>query len=199
MPQINLAPESQYLLAARRRHRRAYIIASVIVLLAVVAWGSAYAFERRAAGNLDEARQELARIQTEISRLGDASKRVSAFEQRSAALGSLLESHLSWAPLLSELERLLPPSTVLSRFSAKSTSSVVEFSGRAPSLDSVAQAIASLTTRPDRQTMFTRGSVAAARQAGSTGADGQPVESHFDFSGSLEFQPDSLRLGSVNN
>ena len=154
MANINLAPASQYAAAARRRRRGLYVISGVIVVVVISAWVVLLLLNRTSAAQLEDVSQELAAVETEITRLAPDAERIELFERRLQALDGLLNRHVSWEPLLSDLERLLPPSVVLTNVDANQDERTISVVGIAPNIDEVAQVVASLVTREDRPTIF---------------------------------------------
>lgn len=155
MAQINLAPGTMFIAAARRRQRTLYVGSVVIVVILLAVWLSLFVWERNLQQRRDTAAASLQKITAEITRTGDGARRIEEFEGRLLALDQLLENHVEWAPIFAELERLLPVATVLTQIDANIAQGTIAVRGKTPAVDIVAQTLASLRDTPTRATLFT--------------------------------------------
>lgn len=194
MPQINLAPESQYLQAIRRRQRRIYFVSLLIILLTLIAWGGFAYTESQSEKKLRAAEDELASVETQLAAMGDKAVRVASFESRTADLGRLMNMRRSWIPLLDEIEKRLPPSAVLTSLHASASNPTVQIIGHASTMDEIAQAFASLTRAGGEQSVIADGSVESVAQFREEGSEDQPGAEKMGFSGRLEVNASALKI-----
>ena len=159
MPSINLAPGTQYIIAARKRRARLYVIAGVIVLVFLLGWGGLFAYKQSLVQQQDKVQQEITNADGRIEELKEDAIRVTLFERRLTEVKKLLDSHITWAPVLSDLERLLPADTVLTNIDASSDSNVITLQGTTGQMDQVSLAIASLSAGQGHPSIFESGSV----------------------------------------
>jgi Tfp pilus assembly protein PilN len=185
MAQINLAPGAQYVAAARQRRRALYIVIVVVALAAVAAWGGLAFLVQTSERQLEQATMELVAVEGEIARLISESQRITLFERRLVAVSNLLDQHISWGPLLGELEKLLPPPTVLRTLQVENKSDVVAVEGTTPDIDVIAQTLASLTTSANRPTLFSAAHIDSILRQPETDGTGQQTGAHYNFSASL--------------
>ena len=181
MAQINLAPGTQFIAAARRRRRALYLTGILLLLLVGVVWGGLYAWS----GNLDEELQTqtvaLEKLEAEITRAGETVDRIKAFESRLTALDALLDDHIDWAPVFAEIERLLPPATVITNLEVTNELQKISVQGNAPTVDAVAQTLASLRDTPARETLFSNIDVSGVSRVGVRDEAGVEIASQYSF------------------
>lgn len=192
MAEINLAPGTQYLLEVRRRQRRLYTIAVILVggvaTIMITIWLWQAVLNRQ----LTDVKVRLNGVEAELTKLKPVADRISLFEGRLQLMDSLLTSRRSSAPLLRELERLLPSSAVIVSFSVKMDEGIIELSGTTPTIEEVAKTLASLSAKPAHSTLFSRARLlSVSRQEPSGGA---PV---YSFSAQLSFSPNQLQAVSL--
>lgn len=185
MAQINLAPDVQFMAAARKRRQQLFLIAGVLGVLLLFIWLALLALRANSFNQLQKAEQELSAVEAELTRLGPDVARIEHFEARLASLDSLLDMHVRWVPLLSDLERLLPPTISLKRFEVTSDAHEAKLIGLTANLDEVAQTLASLISSTDRPTLFTSGHISSANRA-TVIVDGATVGNQIEFSAQLK-------------
>lgn len=182
---INLIPEANYLLVAQRRRNIIFVITGLIVLVLLAVWGVLYWLQYQAGTSLAQAKEKLTAIETEIQNQKTVVQRIVLFDKRLTAYDHLLKQHVSWDPFLGEIERLLPPSTVLSRLFVQVDEGKADITGSTPVIDTLAQTLASLENRGGQQkTIFTSARFKDVQQ--EVVPDGA---STYTFSASLEFDP----------
>lgn len=186
---INLAPETQFALVARRRRNLLFALSALVMVVMLAAWGILALVQLTANQNLKTVQQELSRVENEISQREAIVQRIIAFEQRLAALDQLLTNHTSVNKLFTEVERLLPPASVLVSLATETNEGVVRISGRTPVLDDLAQALASLENQPGHGTLFNRVRFNEATQSEDTA-----VAVPYNFSAALYYDPNFLRI-----
>lgn len=193
---INLAPASQYAAAARRRQRSLYVLAVVIVAAIVVTWAVLFLVRRSSEAALAAASGELAGVETEIARLAPDAERIELFEGRLSALDTLLDSHISWGPVLGGLERLLPPTVVLTSINVNYDQRTMELRGISPNIDEVAQALASLTASEERPTLFRSVTLNQVQREEERDEQGVVVGVSYTFSAKLTLANEVAPLGA---
>lgn len=188
MAQINLAPGSQYLIVVRRRRRMIYGIAVVVAIATVIAGVVLQIMVSSARSELQKVSQQVSAVETEIAEASEDIKRIQLFESRLTNIGQLLAKHKTWSPYLQELERLLPPETILTSFKGSFDKRVIELSGTTPHIDLAAQTLASLQNEPkSRQTAFTSGTISNVEQVIQTGAAGEVLGQRYKFTMTLNY------------
>lgn len=197
MATINLAPGTQYLAGIRRRRQSLFMLAGGVALATVVVWAGLFVWQQRAQQQFTEVQASVASIERRIVEAGPDVQRITLFEQRLGALENLLENHLSYGPILRELERLLPGPTVLQEISIDADLGSVTLIGVTPNVDEVAQTLASLSSDTGHPTLFKRVELGTVTRNEVSAPDGV-VTTSYGFQANLEFRPDVLRQGFVN-
>lgn len=159
MPSINLAPGTQYIIAARKRRVRLYAIAVVIIILFILAWGSLYTYEQSLMKTSDDTQTQINTANAQIQTLHADAVRVALFEKRLVEVKTLLNTHVHWNSVFADLERLLPADTVLTSFDAASDSPTITIQGVTSQMDQVSLAIASLTASDAHPSVFQSGTI----------------------------------------
>lgn len=191
MAEINLAPGTEYAGLLRKRRRRVLWLTVAIAAAVLAAWGGLFIYEQQLIRRQQEVNQRLASVAAEITRLGEAAQRVTLFEGRTHALESLLVSHISWDPLLRDLERLLPAPVIVNRLKVNVEEGTVELAGETPDLDVVAQTLASLIATPARASLFTSGSLENSNRVPQENVPGD-VAVRYEFGSTLTFDREKL-------
>jgi len=192
MAQINLAPGTQYAVAARKRRLKMYGLTALVVVIMVAVIGVLWMWQTSISQQLEEVEGNLRAVNSEIALASGAAREVELFEGRLNVLDNLLDSHVSWDPLWQELERLLPPPTVLKGVRAGVDERVVKVSGTTTDMDQLAQTLASLKDEEDRQTLFSEAKFGSTSRVEQKGADGELLGASYNFSAELTMK-DSLR------
>lgn len=195
MAEINLAPGSEYAGLLRKRRRRLHALAVLVSLGIALVWGGFFVFEQQLVQNQRELDSRLASVEAEITRLGDQGQRVTLFEKRLAAVDALLTRHITWDPFFQDLERLLPPPTLMSRLKAILHEGTLELTGVTPDLDIIAQTLASLVSSRERGTFFTSGTLQSVNRLQQENPAGEVVSVQYDFGATLTFDPKQLEYG----
>lgn len=192
MATINLAPGAQYLASIRRRRRFLIGLTTAIFLVTTLTWLGAYLYVKSIEGNIARAQTELQQLETQLAALKPDLDRIMLFEGRLTTLKTLLDNHISWVPLLAEIEKLLPPPIVLTTVTVQSDTGIVDVIGNAPDVDQIAQTLASLTAARQPAQLFTEGEILSAQRTQVSGSDGQAVGAEYRFTAKVHF--DSHRL-----
>src|SRR3989344_4287266 len=148
MAQINLAPGSQYLIAVRRRRRMIYGTAAVIALVVIIVGAVLSVMVSRAEAEEQALQQQVQSVETQIAQASEKVKRIQLFEQRLTTLSQLMQNHRTWTRYAEELERLLPPETILTDIQGDYENGTIQLTGSTPNIDSAAIALASLKNQP---------------------------------------------------
>ncbi len=181
MAQINLAPGTQLIAAARRRRRSLYMSGFLLLLLVGVIWSGLWVWENNVTQELEGNTVALQKLEAEITRAGDTVQRIESFESRLEALDRLLDERIQWAPVFAEVERLLPPATVITALRFHDEQGEIAVSGRTPTIDVVAQSIASLRDDPARETLFSDVNVSNIRRVSRLDDSGAELGSEYQF------------------
>ncbi len=187
MANINLAPGSQYLAAARKRRRNLFGISILIFFLLCLVWAGLWYYNQRVHAEKEDYASKISAINLQIAALQSDAKRVILFEHRLNEMSTLIDQHKNWDPILQGIEKYLPSNILINDLALDSQSGVITLSGSAPDADQVAQALASLHTRPDRPTPFRNvllGGISTQTKDGG-GA-------FYAFDATLQFDPTSL-------
>lgn len=188
MPSINLAPGTQYIIAARKRRVRLYGIAVLVAALFALGWGTLYVYQNSIEKKDADLQAKIQTASTQIEALHDDAVRVALFEKRLVDVKTLLDAHIQWNGVFADLERLLPPDTVLSNFDAASDSPTITVQGTTAQMDQVSIAIASLTA--GQAGIFRSGSVKNIQRQEQK--NGDQVSVVYSFTATLTFDPKTL-------
>lgn len=197
MATINLAPGAQYLASIRRRRRFLISLSTAVFVVTALAWLGAYLYLQSVEGNIAATQTRLQNLETQLAALQPDIERIALFEGRLTALKLLLDNHISWVPFLTEIERLLPPPTVLTSLVVVSDQGVVEVAGTAPDIDQIAQALASLTAERQPAQLFNSGEIVNVQRVQGETAEGQPGAVTYRFAIKLFFDNQRLRVAAV--
>lgn len=196
MANINLAPGTQFVALARKRRRRLFLVSFVLLVLLGGVWLGLVAFKGQAEAAQTQVEARLNTVQTEIAKLGSEVTRVELFEDRLVELDALLDAHLEWGTLFEELQRLLPPPTVINAATINADSGELNLTGVTPDIDTVAQTLTSLSSGPNHETLFTLKKFdSVAREAESSPAENIPAPpATYTFSAEFTFDNNELRV-----
>lgn len=197
MPSINLAPGTQYIIAARKRRVQLYALAIIIVGIFACAWVVLAQYEGSLLNQDEKLQTDISNANAQIEALRDKAVRVSLFEKRLVEIKTLLSTHVQWNPVFDALEKLLPADTLITSIDAASDSPTITIQGVTSNIDQIAVAIASLTrSQPGTivgtqvPSIFTAGSLKnVQRQEQKTG---EQVTSVYTFSMTLTFDVKTL-------
>jgi len=181
MAQINLAPGTQFIAAARRRRRALYASGTLLLILIGVIWGGLFVWVQGAEEELQAEAVALQKLEAEITRAGDTVDRIESFESRLLALNRLLDDHIDWAPVFVEIQRLLPETTRIRSLDFQHEQNKITIEGRAPTVDHVAQTLASLRDTPARETLFKDIEVGILRRTSVVGEAGEEIGAEYEF------------------
>ncbi len=192
MPSVNLAPDTRLANQAKHRLQRLLGLSAGIVVLVAIIWGALFFYKTQLNQSNTEVQDRVRAVDMEIAKLENEAKRIVLFENRLVSLDTLLDSHMNWEPLLRGFETLLPPQTVLERVEFDSDQGIIRVAGSTPDVDSVAQTLASLSSTPNRRTVFLTGTMRSVERK-ETPVDGAPAQVRYVFSAELTFDPAVLR------
>lgn len=187
MATINLAPGTQYIAAIRRRQRTLFSLSAGIIIAVVLVWAGLFLLNQAAEKNLLQTQGELSALERSLAEMGPDVERITLFEERLAALDSLLDHHSRYTPLLQEIERLLPPPTVLTTLAVNTQRGVAEMTGTTPNIDEVAQTLASLTASPGRATVFNQAELQSIVRNEIKSVEGGPTLVEYIFTAKFPF------------
>ncbi len=190
MPSINLAPGTQYIIAARKRRVRLYGIAVLVVFLFAAAWAALYAYHQALSANNEDIETKIKTANAQIETLRSDAVRVSLFEKRLGEVSKLLETHVGWNAVFADIERLLPPDTVLTGLEAASDAPTITLQGTTGQIDQVSLAIASLTASDAHPSVFKSGSIKNIQRQEQK--NGEQVSVVYGFTMTLTFDPNIL-------
>lgn len=188
MAQINLAPGSQYLIVVRRRRRMIYGLAAVLAVALIIAGVVLQIMLSSANRDLQSTQQSLQSVETKIAQASEEVTRIQLFESRLTNLSELLNQHRTWSPYLQELERLLPPETIITSFKGSFDNRTIDLTGTTPHIDMAAQTLASLHNEPTTHaTLFTSGTISNVEQVLQTGLAGEVLGQRYKFNMTLTY------------
>lgn len=197
MPSINLAPGTQYIVQARKRRRRLFGFSILIIIIIAVVWLGLNTYQGRLEGNLTGVNDQLRVVEFEIAKVEPNANRITLFEERLEALDDLLTLHISWNVVLQDVERLLPPTTKLTAFTAAGDSGLVNIEGVTENIDQVAITLATLLNSSEHETVFRSGTLGGIkRQIVGTDEEGVPDKVDYKFDAELRFDPSIIRNGN---
>ncbi|MEX2055018.1 MAG: hypothetical protein WD972_02450 [Candidatus Andersenbacteria bacterium] len=196
MATINLAPGTQYLTALRRRRRWLFILSTVITIVVMLVGVGLWLYSERTERAITVVQEELRGVETQIAAMGPEVDRINLFEQRLAVLDTLLQNHISWSPFFTDLERLLPAPTVLNELQVDIALQSATIVATTPTIDEVAQTLASLTSSPTRPTIFQATNLNNIKRVESAIPDA-PVSVVYSFNAKLPFRAELLKTSRV--
>ncbi len=191
---INLAPGTQHIVALRARRQKLFIAAAILALATFLIWGGLYIYERQLKSREQQLTERIQNVNAEIANLDTDAQRIILFERRLQDLGGLLDAHISWNPVLADLERLLPSTTSLINLRADVESNSIVFNGVTPDIDQVAVTLASLTNTPSHKTVFTDARVTSINRSETKNADGTVASVEYQFDAEISFDPSILYI-----
>jgi Tfp pilus assembly protein PilN len=194
MTTINLAPGTRYIAVARQQRRRLISIAISLAVILFLIWLTLFMYQRSLNNRQAAIEEQLRGAETEITKIEPDARRIIRFEQRLKILDSLLSTHITWNPLFQQLEKLLPPGTVLTSIQAGQETGRVTIQGATADIDQIAQTLASLLARENHQTIFTKGLLGNVDRQEQRTSDGQVTGAHYNFTADLSFPPSELFL-----
>jgi Tfp pilus assembly protein PilN len=194
MASINLAPGTEYIIAARRRRQRLYSVSVVIILLFALGYGILFFIQKSLTTQNEALKTEIQVLSTKIEASKADATRVALFEKRLVETRGLLDAHIKWDQVFTDAERLLPPAVVLTDIEAGTNASTVTISGTTSDMDAVAQTIASLSAGQNHDSMFSNGIVKSVNRVEQKNGD-QTVTS-YAFTITLTLDVAKLRAGA---
>ncbi|MDA1169177.1 MAG: hypothetical protein O3A36_02470 [bacterium] len=196
MSSINLAPGNQYIIVARKRRIRLYVIAIAIIVIFGIGALVLFVYTRTLQASSDGIKAQLVITEKKIQSLHDEALRIALFEQRLEDVSKLLDNHISWEKIFADLERLLPADTVLTKVSAGSESNSIIVDGKTQNIDQIALTLASLVRDVNHPTVFTAGTVKTIQRENLNNAEGGSV-SLYGFTMTLNFNNDALSKSAL--
>lgn len=194
MPSINLAPGTEFIIAARKRRQRLYAISAGVFFVAVAAYAVLFFMQQSLTNQNEQIQANIQQVDAQIQQSKDDATRVSLFEKRLVETKTLLDNHVVWDRIFADVERLMPPNTTLTGFDAGTDASVITVQGTTPDVDSIAQALASLSAGPNHQSVFTSGAIKAISKQDKKNGD-QSITS-YTFTLTLTIDSSMLRSAS---
>ncbi|MBI3255957.1 MAG: PilN domain-containing protein [Candidatus Andersenbacteria bacterium] len=189
---INLAPGTQHIIALRARRQRLFMASAIIAAAILLVWGGLYIYQQQLLARQKDVASRVQAVNSEIANLDTDAQRIILFEERLADLGKLLDGHVSWNPLLSDIERLLPSTTTLTGLTVSLEGRKIAITGLTPDIDQVAVTLASLGTSPSHKTAFTSASISTISRRETRGDGGVITGAQYEFSAELTFAEDIL-------
>ncbi len=196
MPSINLAPGTQYIITARKRRLRLYAITIAIIAIFLLGWFGLYMYVQILNSSSNKVKADIASVNQQIEALREDATRVAFFEKRLTDVSQILSNHVGWEKVFADVERLLPPDTVLTSFEATSGDSTITVQGITQNVDQVALALASLTESANHPSVFSKGTVKTINRQQQVGAEGTPV-GVYTFTMTLEFNKSVLSKATL--
>ncbi len=196
MATINLAPGTHYIIAARKRRQRLLAVSVGIVLVTAGGWGALVLKLKQTLLHQETLNAAVRTIDLTIAQSENEAKRVVSFEKRLIALNTLLNHHIVWNPIFTELERLLPPPIILLNANFNAESGKIDVKGITSDMDQVAQALASLHATPSRPTLFTSSTLGSVDRVDSRPNPDNPNGGvTYTFNANLTFNPQATVPG----
>lgn len=189
---VNLAPGSQYVLRSRRQQRRLFGIALLVLLVLGLIWAALSAYQQRQLGQQEQLATQLRNVRTEIAKLEGESGRIRSFESRLTALDQLLDEHIIWSDLFTDLEGLLPADVLIRSLEVDSAASTIKVSGETGNIDRVAVALATLSNA-NSTSAFSAGSIGSVTPEEEVNPDTEEVIRKVIFDAELSFEPTRIR------
>ncbi len=192
MATINLAPGTQYLATQRRRRTMLFGLSAGIVVTVGAVWIILFLLVQQQRDALAAAEQELAAAERKIAEAGPDVERITFFEDRLQAVDQLISSHVAITPLFKELERLMPTTTALTHVDMDTERGNIDVTGVTPTMDEIAQALASLSTSVGRATLFPSAELSGVTRVEKKTEDGLGTITEYQFTAKLPFNKSAL-------
>ncbi|MEO6077993.1 MAG: PilN domain-containing protein [Candidatus Andersenbacteria bacterium] len=194
MPSINLAPGTEYIIAARRRRQRLYGISVAVVLLFAIGYGVLFFIQQSLTNQNEALKTDIQALDAKIQSSKTDATRVALFEKRLTETTGLLNAHVKWDQVFTDVERLLPSSVVLTSVEAGTDASIVTISGTTADMDAVAQTIASLSAGQNHDSMFSNGTIKSVSRVEQK--NGDQIVTSYTFTITLNLDIAKLRAGA---
>jgi Tfp pilus assembly protein PilN len=195
---INLAPGTQYLAEARARRRRLFILSGVIAVGMVVVWLGLVIYQIQIRNSATSTTQQIQQVNADISKLDSDSQRIVLFESRLNDLTSLLNTHVTWAPLFTAIEQLIPSNATVTGVDVSSGTGLITITGQTPDVDTVASSLTSLSTNQgNNKTIFTSATLSNITRNQIQGVNGAPDVINYKFAANFSFDPKIIQ--GLNN
>lgn len=191
---INLAPGTQYLIEARKRRRRLLIISAGIVVVTALVFFGLLLYQSTLDTQISGVQDKIRNVDGQIAELENEAKRIVLFENRLRALDILLNAHVSWNPFFTDLERLLPATTIIKSLDVAADDGKVSLTGITPDVDSSALLLASFLSSQAHPTIFQTGKLGNVARTETRGDGGQVTSVSYQFSANLSFNPSILQV-----
>ncbi len=191
MPSINLAPGTEFIIAARKRRQRLYVIAGIIIAIAGILFLVLFLMEQSLTTQDEALKANIQTADAQIQKSQADALRVSLFEKRLTETKVLLDAHVKWDQVFADLEHLLPPATVLTNIDTGTDSSTMSISGSTPDIDTIAQTIASLSSGQSNSSLFRNGQIKNLDQK-----SGDQAATGYKFSMSLTLDSNKLQASA---
>lgn len=149
MAQLNLAAEVFRARLVARRRKLLYVLAVVLLLLAVGGWALPFLLARGVQARTVSIRREIKSLQAQLNSRRDEVKKIILFRQQLALLKERLDGRIGWSRVLTVLERLTPPEAVYDQLGGSQEESRLSAEVLVPNLDTAADLIASLQQAPE--------------------------------------------------
>ncbi|HSX24466.1 MAG TPA: PilN domain-containing protein [Candidatus Andersenbacteria bacterium] len=195
MASINLAPGTEYIIAARKRRQRLYIISICIVAIFGIGFGVLFFMGQSLTSQNEALKKSIQEADANIQASQADALRVSLFEKRLTQTKTLLDNHVKWDQVFADIERLLPPSAVLTGMDAGTDSSTITVEGVTPDIDAVAQTIASLSAGQNHSSFFSNGTVKEVTKGDQNASD--QSKTGYNFIITLTIDPAKLQAASA--
>ena len=193
MPSINLAPGTEFIIAARKRRQRLYGIAIAIISLTGIGYGGLW-FMEHSLNNQNEALiNGIHAAEAQIQKSQADVVRVELFEKRLTQTKTLLDSHVIWDKVFADLERLLPPTVTLTSVDMGTDASTLIVQGFTPDVDAVAQAISSLSAGENHVSLFSKGIMKNITKAEQRDLNLAAAPTGYSFAITLTIDPAKLK------
>lgn len=192
MATINLAPSTHYIATARKRRRNLFMLTILVIVVMIGVWvGLAVALQstKNEKATIDVS---IASVETEIAKSSQVIDRIKAFEDRLTGLDELLINRTSLAAFFQALEKFLPPATAINHLILQADNNTLTIDASAPSLDDIAQAVASLNRNPND--IFKSVTIQESQRIEAQG----DVPAHYNFSLLIQMQPRALSTNRTN-
>ncbi len=149
MPKINLAQETVRNQLLARRRRLLHVVSISVLLLTLGVYGGAFYLVQQMRERVRVMNENVRVLDGELKKRREDVGEIVAFRKRLQSVRWMLEHHVSWIPLLDELERLLIPQATLLSLEGNIKTTELLAAVRVPTIEAGADLIASLQHRQE--------------------------------------------------
>jgi len=130
--------------AVARRRKIIYVISSVLLLVVAAFYCSFYFLTKGVEEKVAAVNQRIASLESQLRTREPGGKEIKAFSSRLVNMKVVLNEHIRWSQVLTELERLVLPNVTLKTLMGGTEKSSITIAVSAPTIEAAADLVVSL-------------------------------------------------------